>query len=171
MDQDELVVETATIEDVAPAQVLIDGAREWLRSRGIDQWQDAVPDSVLARDAEQGSLFVVRRGSEVAAMVTVYDSDREVWGDDAKAALYVHRLAVGQAHRGAQFGERLLRWVEGQALRRDLRAVRLDCATDNPGLRRFYEQLGFQHLRDVTVLAPDGGRTLTSSLYERPLVR
>jgi ribosomal protein S18 acetylase RimI-like enzyme len=171
VDQDVLVVETATSEDVALAQVLIDGAREWLRSRGIDQWQDAVPDSVLVRDAERGNLFFVRRRSEVAAMVTVYDSDAEVWGDDMEPALYVHRLAVGQAHRGAQLGERLLRWVEEQALRHELRAVRLDCATDNPGLRRFYEQLGFQHLRDVTVLAPDGGRTLTSSLYERPLVR
>lgn len=171
MDQDELAVEAATIEDVASAQALIDGAREWLRSRGIDQWQDAVPNSALVRDAEQGNLFVVRRGPEVAAMVTVYDADPEVWGDDATPALYVHRLAVGRAHRGAQLGERLLRWVEEQAFCRELGAVRLDCATGNPGLRRFYEQRGFQHLRDLTVTAPDGGRLLTSSLYERLLVR
>jgi hypothetical protein len=60
MDQDALTVETATAADVPAAQALIEGARQWLRSRGIDQWQDPVPDAVLVRDAEQGSLFVVR---------------------------------------------------------------------------------------------------------------
>lgn len=104
-------------------------------------------------------------------MVTVYDSDPDVWGEDATSALYVHRLAVSQAHRGAQLGERLLGWVGEKAVRRGRVAVRLDCATDNPGLRRFYEQRGFQHVRDLTVAAPDGGRELATSLYERLLVR
>lgn len=58
-----------------------------------------------------------------------------------------------------------------KAVRRGRVAVRLDCATDNPGLRRFYEQRGFQHVRDLTVAAPDGGRELATSLYERLLVR
>lgn len=38
MDRDVLTVETATMADVPAAQALIDGARQWLRSRGIDQW-------------------------------------------------------------------------------------------------------------------------------------
>ena len=161
----------ATTADVAAAQALIGGARQWLRSRGIDQWQDAVPNSVLVRDAERGNLFVVRLRQEVVAMVTVYDSDPDVWGDDATSALYVHRLAVSQAHRGAQLGERLLGWVEERGVRHGRAAVRLDCATDNSRLRRFYEQRGFQHVRDLKVTAPDGGRELAASLYERLLVR
>jgi hypothetical protein len=80
MDQDVLTVETATAADVPAAQALIDDARQWLRSRGIDQWQDPVPDAVLLRDAEQGSLFVVRQDEVVVAMVTVSDSDSETWG-------------------------------------------------------------------------------------------
>jgi ribosomal protein S18 acetylase RimI-like enzyme len=171
MDRDELIVETATTADVPAAQALIDGARRWLHSRGIDQWQNAVPDSLLLRDAERGNLFVVRHRHGIVAMVTVYDSDPEAWGDDPAPALYVHRLAVSQEHRGARLGERLLSWVEEKAAQQGLTAVRLDCATDNPALRRFYEQHGFQHVRDVTVIAPDGGRALTSSLYEQLLAR
>jgi ribosomal protein S18 acetylase RimI-like enzyme len=85
--------------------------------------------------------------------------------------VYVHRLAVAQTHRGSRLGQRLLAWVEERATERGAAFVRLDCATDNPSLRRFYEQQGFRHVRDVTVTALGGGRQLTSSLYERELAR
>jgi len=170
MDQDVLTVEMASAADVPAAQAVIDGARRWLRSRGIDQWQDSVPDAVLLRDAEQGSLFVVRQDEVVVAMVTVFDSDSETWGAESSPALYVHRLAVAQTYRGSRLGQRLLAWVEERAADRGAAFVRLDCATDNPGLRRFYERQGFRHVRDVMVTALDGGRQLASSLYERELV-
>jgi ribosomal protein S18 acetylase RimI-like enzyme len=171
MDQDVLTVETATAADVPAAQALVDGARQWLRSRGIDQWQGPVPDAVLVRDAEQGSLFVVRQDEVVVAMVTLSDSDSETWGAGSSPAVYVHRLAVAQSHRGRRLGQRLLAWVEERAADRGAAFVRLDCATDNPGLRRFYERRGFRHVRDVMVTALDGGRQLASSLYERELAR
>jgi GNAT superfamily N-acetyltransferase len=171
MDQDALTVETATAADVPATQALIEGARQWLRSRGIDQWQDPVPDAVLVRDAEQGILFVVRQDEVVVAMVTVSDSDSETWGVESSSAVYVHRLAVAQTHRGSRLGQRLLAWVEEGAADRGAVFVRLDCATDNPGLRRFYERQGFRHVHNVMVTATDGRRQLASSLYERELVR
>lgn len=171
MDQDVLAVDTATAADVSAAQGLIDCARQWLHSRGIDQWQDPVPDAVLLRDAEQGNLFVVRQDQAIVAMVTVSDSDSETWGVESSPAAYVHRLAVAQTHRGSRLGQRLLAWVEQRAADSGAAFVRLDCATDNPGLRRFYEQQGFRHVRDVSVTALEGGRQLASSLYERELVR
>jgi ribosomal protein S18 acetylase RimI-like enzyme len=171
MDQDVLAVDTATAADVPATQGLIDGARQWLRSRGIDQWQDPVPDTVLLRDAEQGNLFVVRQDQAIVAMVTVSDSDFETWCMESNPAAYVHRLAVAPTHRGSQLGQRLLAWVEQRAADSGAAVVRLDCATDNPGLRRFYEQQGFRHIRDVSVTALEGGRQLASSLYERELFR
>ncbi|MBF4606666.1 GNAT family N-acetyltransferase [Curtobacterium sp. VKM Ac-1393] len=166
-----LAVEAATAADVPSAQAIIDGARQWLRSRGIDQWQDPVPDTVLLRDAEQGNLFVLRQDQGIAAMVTVSDSDSETWGVESGSAVYVHRLAVSQTHRGSRLGQRLLVWVGQGAAECGAALVRLDCATDNPGLRRFYEQQGFRHVRDVSVTALEGGRQLASSLYERELLR
>lgn len=132
MDRDVLTIETATIADVPAAQALIDGSRRWLRSRGIDQWQDPVPDAVLRRDAERGNLFVARQGELVVAMVTVSDSDSETWSVDSSPAVYVHRLAVAQAHWGSRLGQRLLAWVEARAADRGAAFVRLDCASDNP---------------------------------------
>jgi ribosomal protein S18 acetylase RimI-like enzyme len=169
VNQEVLVVDRAGVTDIPAAQDLIHGARQWLRSRGIDQWQDAVPDAVLLRDAEQGDLFVVRQDQVIVAMVTMSDSDSETWGVDSSPAVYVHRLAVAQTHRGSRLGQRLLAWVEARAAERGAVSVRLDGATDNPRLRRFYEQQGFRHVRDVAVTTLEGGRQLASSLCEREL--
>ncbi|GAA1494355.1 GNAT family N-acetyltransferase [Curtobacterium herbarum] len=171
MERDVLMVERADAADVPAAQTLIDEARGWLRSRGIDQWQDAVPDAVLLADVRQGRLFVVRDDRAVVAMVTVSDADVETWGTDSSPALYVHRLAVARRCRGSHIGQRLLSWVEARAEGSGAAFVRLDCAADNPGLRRFYEQQGFQHVRDVIVTSLDGRRQLASSLYERQILR
>jgi GNAT superfamily N-acetyltransferase len=130
-----------------------------------------VPDAVLLRDAEQGNLFVVRQHQMIVAMVTVSDSDSETWGMESSSAVYVHRLAVAQIHHGSRLGQRLLVWAGQRATERGAALVRLDCATENPGLRRFYEQQGFRHVRDVPVTALEGGRQLASSLYEHELVR
>jgi GNAT superfamily N-acetyltransferase len=104
-------------------------------------------------------------------MVTVADSDSETRDVASSPAVYVHRLAVAQTHRGSRLGQRLLAWVEERAADRAAAFVRLDCATANPGLRSFYERHGFRHVSDVMVTALDGGRQLASSLYERELVR
>ncbi len=63
----------------------------------------------------------------------------------------------------------LLAWVGARAAERGAASVRLDSATDNTDLRRFYEQQGFRHVRDVTVTSLDGGRQRASSVYEREL--
>ena len=168
MSENPLRVRAATVGDVDPAQALITGARGWLRSRSIDQWQDPVPDSTIEEDAEQGHLFIVEDGAAVIAMVTVADED-DTWAADEVSAAYIHRLAVAPTHRGENLGARLLRWAEDHAREAGKQAVRLDCAADNPGLRRFYEARGFAYVRDSAVADPTGKRSLAISLYEKRL--
>lgn len=160
-------VEQGRLEDVAAVRVLIGEAGGWLRSQGIDQWQNSVPESLLRSDAEAGRLLVVREAGTVVASVTLHDTDPEIWGISDSPATYVHRLVVAQSHRGQQMGARILGWVTSHALQHGVLTVRLDCATENQALRRFYECQGFRHLRDVLVASPDGARELRSSLYER----
>lgn len=59
-----------TVADGPAAQQLIEEARQWLRARSIDQWQDPVPGSTIIRDAQRGNLFVVREQGHVIATST-----------------------------------------------------------------------------------------------------
>ena len=156
-----------SVADVPAAQALITEARHWLRLRAIDQWQDVIPDVTIRLNANRCELFVVRSGEGITAMVTVLDSDYDTWGDQQTPALYLHRLVVAQSQRGSGLGQMILQWVAARAVAEQKPLLRLDCAADNPGLRRFYEVQGFTHVRDVTVRSPTSGRLLQSSLYER----
>ena len=152
--------------DVQEAQALVAEARQWLADRSIDQWQDPVPDKVIEADVHHGRLFVVREAGGLAGMLSIAHSDEETWGPDMARALYVHRLAVAKRHRGAQLGRTLLRWARTYALEHECEWLRLDCATDNPGLRRYYENAGFTHVRDEVVPSRDGRRSFRVSLYQ-----
>jgi len=110
---------------------------------------------------------VVRDQSGLQAIITVTDHDAETWGTDTAPALYVHRLAVAQASRGRGLGQALLCWASARAAAQRKTFVRLDCADDNYGLRRFYESQGFHHVKDTTVTAPGSTRILGSSPYQR----
>lgn len=165
----DVAVEQAEIADVPGVQAVLTEARRWLADQSIDQWQDPVPDRVIEADVRQGRLFVVRAEDGLAGMLAVAHSDEETWGAHPASALYVHRLAVAQRHRGMQLGPRLLRWARRYAIDRGCAWLRLDCAADNPGLRRFYEGEGFTYVRDEMVRSPDGSRTFRVSLYQRPI--
>ncbi len=171
MIKDHVRVEAASEFDVPAVSDLIAQARAWLASRGIDQWQDEVPMSLLESDAAHGRLFVVRDGDRTVATVTLSDSDTAIWGTTERAALYVHRLTVAQTHRRIGLGESVLDWVRSQATAGSIPLLRLDCATENRALRSYYEQRGFRHVRDATVTSPDAARQLASSLYEAELPR
>lgn len=161
-------VERGEIADVPAAQALLAEARRWLADRSIDQWQDPVPDHVIEADVHRGGLFVVRTDDGLAGMLAVARSDEDTWGSASANALYVHRLVVAHRYRGAQLGPKLLRWARAYASNRGLEWLRLDCAADNPGLRRFYERDGFAYVQDATVPSPDGRRAFRVSLYQRP---
>ena len=52
-------------------------------------------------------------------------------------------------------------WANAEAAEAGREFLRLDCLGDNPGIRDYYEDLGFEHRGDVVL----DGRTI--SLYER----
>ena len=159
-------VERGELTDVRDAQAVLAEARQWLADRSIDQWQEPLPDRVIEADVHRGRLFVVREIGGLAGILSIAPSDEETWGPDSVRALYVHRLAVAQRHRGAQLGRNLLRWARTYALELGCVWLRLDCAADNPGLRLFYERAGFTYVRDEFVPSPDGRRFFRVSLYQ-----
>jgi ribosomal protein S18 acetylase RimI-like enzyme len=97
-------------------------------------------------------------------------SDEGVWGPDDRRAGYVHRLATRPDIAGHSLGAKLLDRAAKSVAERGGRWLRLDCDQDNAQLRRYYEALGFEHVRDVDGLprqTRSGSRS--ASLYQRPI--
>jgi GNAT superfamily N-acetyltransferase len=118
----------------------------WLKTKGIVQWPDRFPPSVVISAMDGADLYVVAKGVEVVATITLQWHDPSFWGERDDAA-FVHRLAVRRGHSG--LGRSLLDWAAEQARSKGRTYLCLDCLSTNQRLCRYYEDLGFRAVNEV----------------------
>jgi ribosomal protein S18 acetylase RimI-like enzyme len=140
-------VRTADQEDIAAVIAILAESSAWLRAKGILQWPDRFPEAVISGAMDSGDLYVAMERNEIVATVTLQWRDPSFWGERNDAA-FVHRLAVRRSHAG--IGQRLLRWAANQARSRDRSYLCLDCLSSNERLRRYYEDLGFRRVKEIS---------------------
>jgi predicted N-acetyltransferase YhbS len=149
--------------DVAEVGALLDEATVWVGERGYEQWPLPFPRDELAEAIERGDVYVAELEGEVVATVTLLWDDPIYWGERPSDAAYVHKLAVRRACAGQRIGRAIVEWANATAAAAGRDFLRLDCLRDNPGIRAYYEQLGFEHCGDLVV------NTRNMSIYERPV--
>jgi GNAT superfamily N-acetyltransferase len=89
--------------------------------------------------------------------------DPQLWGEagcDGRAA-YIHGVAVRRIAGGQGVGEHIIRWAEQETVAKGRLLLRLDCMRDNPGLRKYYEKIGFLCVGEWQ------HPTLAAALYEK----
>lgn len=137
--------------DVDDVLDLLGEAAGWIRaSTGIDQWPKRFPVQFIADLVREGVVFVALDDGLLVATLCLQSADPVFWPDGGDDALYVHRLVVKRSHGGRGIGEQLLSWAAERAAEAGRSFVRLDCMTENTGLRRYYEILGFRHQGDIS---------------------
>lgn len=141
----------------AVAEVL-EEAVAWLGERGIDLWQESVDLDEVAGRVHLGQVHVAEIGGRIAGTLQLQWSGPLFWGERPDDAGYVHRLAVRREFAG--LGRLLLAWAERQVATTGREYLRLDCARDVEGLRRYYERAGYRHVGDAE-------RGWPASLYEK----
>jgi ribosomal protein S18 acetylase RimI-like enzyme len=150
-------------QDVAAVAALLDEATVWVGERGYEQWPLPFPRDELAAAIERGEVYVAELDGEPVATVTLLWDDPQYWGARPPDAAYVHKLAVSRACAGQRIGIAIVEWADLTAARAGREYLRLDCLGDNPGIRAYYERLGFEHRGDLVV------NDRNMSIYERPI--
>jgi GNAT superfamily N-acetyltransferase len=156
-------VRRAQREDARTIAELLDEATSWVHELGYEQWPLPFPRDELEAAIDRAEVFVVEDDEDPVATVTLLWDDPMYWGERPPDAAYVHKLAVRRDRSGRGIGAAIVAWANAEALEAGRAYLRLDCLRDNPGIRDYYEQLGFEHRGDLV----RGGRPM--SLYERPV--
>ena len=157
-------VRRAQPEDALTVAGLLDEATVWVNDLGFSQWPLPFPRDQLAAAIDRGEVYVVEsEEGEGVATVSMLPDDPEYWGDQPPDAFYVHKLAVRRDQAGRGIGAAIVEWANAEAAEAGREFLRLDCLADNPGIRDYYEDLGFEHRGDLVL----DGRKM--SLYERPV--
>lgn len=103
--------------DVEEAYRLIISASDWLRSRGIEQWEDPISRADFQTAVILKEVFVLVVGGVIAGSVTLSRHKDFYWGEVAEEGLHLHRLVVGGDFKGRALGELLLSWSRQHALK------------------------------------------------------
>jgi GNAT superfamily N-acetyltransferase len=117
----------------------------------------------LHKDIETGSLYIVWLDGKSASTFALLEADPLFWPTAGDEALYLHRFAVRRSAAGV--GRRAIQWMISEVQRRDRAYLRLDCLTDNPGIRRYYESCGFHAVGETTI------ERMHLTLYELAVIR
>jgi len=148
--------------DVEEVRTILEGARQWLLSKGINQWIYPFAKTWLARRIEEHEVYLASWSGVFIGTLTIQWSDREIWGEMPDAAGYIHQMAVREEFRGKGLGLQLLRWGEERIASHGKQYVRLDCLADNSKLSAYYEQAGYIFQRRAA--HPQG---MLLNLYEK----
>lgn len=129
-------------------------------------WGQDFPDVV--KDIATGQLYIAHLNDDPAGCFVLRRVDRAVWGADIGEARYLHRLATRPRLAGHRIGEGFIELASQMTATSGRAWLRLDCDRNNAALRRYYEHLGFTHVRDVEALrCTTQPGTRDASLYQR----
>jgi GNAT superfamily N-acetyltransferase len=165
-----LEVRSAALEDVDAVADILAEVSAWLRGKGIKQWPARFPADFFHGYVRREELYVATVEGAIVGTVTLQWLDPPFWGDRQDAG-FVHRLAVRRSHAGC--GRTLLDWAERKAVERGRSFLCLDTLSSNTRLRRYYEDMGFRVVREISGPAdhptdPALGRWL-AVLYEKAI--
>ena len=105
-------------------------------------------ENVLAEYSIDEMFLGHSRGMAVATMI-LQEVDDRFWPAVHKGeSLFLHKLSVRRSVAKQGFSAHMIMWAEKEAITRQKRFLRLDCAANRPRLCLFYESLGFVKVKE-----------------------
>ncbi len=161
-----LAVTVAKPEEVEIVLEILNEAADWLRLKGINQWQSRYfTRDFVSEGMGKGEVYLGRLDNQIVGTITLQWSGPLWWGATLMNAAYFHRLAVRRGYAAKGLGRAVIEWAESKAKAAGKSYLRLNCQFENPRLRRYYEDLGLKYRGEASL--PD--RSFRSALYEKRL--
>ena len=142
-------------DDVQAIMNVIAGARAFLGSQNIDQWQGSYPDVAAVRtDIARGVNRVLVVDGVVTGIASLIQGpdpfyqyiEGEGWIGGPDAPYYaIHRFAIGNAGRGLHLSRAFLTALLSELYGMGVRDVRIDTHGDNKIMQHVVLSNGFQH--------------------------
>lgn len=180
----ELIIRQLSEVDVDDAYALLVECGLWLdKTYGLKHWSPPYAKSVMQLHAREHFLFsvttIVDKDERLVGTFTVgtkcwipyfADIPSDTWRDkDEKSKpLYLGKLAVSPSEHNRGIGKALMKKVDEIAREKDCSSIRFDAIEKVPGLRNFYEAVGYTVVGKIS--AKDAKGTLNDLLlFEKML--
>ena len=147
-------IRLATLNDLPQIMQLIAEVVPVMIASGNLQWDNNYPNiAVFTNDIDKDQLWVVEIEGQIAG-ITAITTDQEpeytkVGWDIKEVAIVTHRLAVSPQYRGLGIAAALLQQAEHEALRRNIKILRIDTNTSNLATQKLFPKLGYIYVGEI----------------------
>ena len=144
----------AVAANEAPVAIaFIDEAKAFLRSMGVDQWQNGYPSAdTIKADIAKGNGYFLMAGERPLAYMCIdfdgepaYDGLDGHWLSDARAYGVLHRLAMGKSSRGKGAATIAIQLAEELMKCRRMESFRIDTDENNEVMKHLLTKNGFTY--------------------------
>ena len=141
-------IRKATSFDIPAIMAIVKNVVPIMQAAGNFQWSDDYPNTeIFEQDVKLNQLWVAEVDNEIAAVAAIttdqYPGYATVGLDTSQEAIVVHRLAVDPKHQGKKIAGALMNEAEQEAIRRDIRFLRIDTNTENKAIQNLFIKLGY----------------------------
>lgn len=149
-----LYLEKAKKEDIYTALKMLKEAAQWLKDENIDYWKHWLYPSEketcrLSESFNKGEIYFVKTvGNVVIGMFSLQNEDDLLWENKSTNAAYVHLFTINRKYKNEGLGYKVLDLIENMLLEKNISVLRLDCASDNLRLCKYYEDYGFKLVKE-----------------------
>lgn len=150
---DQYSLRAVAANEASVAIAFIDEAKAFLRSMGVDQWQNGYPSAdTIKADIAKGNGYFLMAGERPLAYMCIdlagepaYDSLDGHWLSDTRAYGVLHRLAMGDSSRGKGAASIALRLAEERMRRCRMESFRIDTDENNEVMKHLLTKNGFTY--------------------------
>ncbi len=147
----------ATNRDLPRIMDLIQQAKTFLKSSGVDQWQNGYPDQArIEKDLENETGFLfVSNGQRIGYLCIDFDGEpayEELDGEWISIQPYVvvHRLALDDTVKGKGLASQVFRLVEELGREHKVHSFKVDTDDGNQIMKHLLIKNGFQYCGTIS---------------------
>lgn len=148
----------AEISDFKCVWDIILFAKESMKQKGSQQWQDGYPfEETIKNDIAQGYAYVVTLEQEIIAYVVISHKEEPTYKEIKGAWLnnepytVIHRMAVGEKGRGKGIASYIMDQAEEISMENSIFSIRVDTNFDNYVMKHILEKKNYTYCGIIQV--------------------
>lgn len=156
--------------DIPEIMEIIRSAQNYLKNKGIDQWQNNYPNpETIKEDIENGNSYLIEiKGKIVATAAIIFGEDPTynyiedgAWIAETTYGV-IHRAAVAEEYKGQGIAAEIFKETYRLARKKNAGSIRIDTHLENYAMQRAIEKENFKYCG--IIYTEDGSKRLA---YEK----
>lgn len=142
----DISIRKATTEDFGAVLNILEMATLKLLAKDVHQWEYPWNENEVKSYIENDDFYIAQADNQPVGCFGLKKFTANPFADDNNG-LYFYHLAVHPQYSGIGASHVMCKWIQDYAQKQNI-TIYFDCWAGNNFLRKFYTEVGFEHIGD-----------------------